>query len=193
MILAICKSLRRLGRRFRRENDGVSAIEFAMVGGPFFFLLLVTFEAGIAFVTEYSLQSATTSAARLIRTGQVQNGGMSKGDFKNELCNLLPGYIDCGKVYVNVEVRNNFTAAANQTTATTDGDLNDPENGAFTPGLQRQVVVVETFYVWELFTPGVMGLLDLNGTTTPPPHFLVNLGDDKRLVRGVAIFRNEPF
>jgi hypothetical protein len=38
-----------------------------------------------------------------------------------------------------------------------------------------------------------MGLLDLNGTTTAPPHWLANHGKDKRLVRGVAVFRNEPF
>jgi len=193
MILAICKSLRRLACRFRRHDDGVAAIEFAMVGAPFLLVLLVTFEASMAFVTEYGLQSATTSAARLIRTGQVQKGGMSKDDFKNELCNRLPGYIDCGKVYVNVEVRNTFTAAAVQTLATTDGDLNDPADGAFTPGAAEQIVVVETFYVWDLITPGLTKLLDVNGTTAPPPHFLANLGDDKRLVRGVAIFRNEPF
>jgi Flp pilus assembly protein TadG len=193
MILAICKSLRRITRRLRREDDGVSAIEFAMVGGPFFFLMMVTFEASLAFVTEYSLQSATTTAGRLIRTGQVQENGLSKDAFKTELCNNLAGYIDCGKVYVNVEVRDSFSNASNRTNATSDGELSDPGDGAFDPGVAEQIVVVEAFYVWELFTPGFMALLNLSGNSVETPHFLANLGDDKRLVRGVAVFRNEPF
>jgi len=35
-------------------------------------------------------------------------------------------------------------------------------------------------------------LLDLH-TPSPKPAFLANLGPDKRLITGVAVFQNEPF
>ncbi len=111
------------------------------------------------------------------------------------LCAELPALLDCSKVYINVEVRNTFSDASNRTAAASDGKLNDSitTGAAFDPGKAGDIVVVETFYEWELATPLLMGLLDLNGTTAPPPHWLANHGEDKRLVRGVAVFRNEPF
>jgi len=184
MFLKFHRSLDRVRRRFRKDDRGTTAVEFAFVGGPFLFLLLATFETGLNFLTEYSLQSATTTASRLIRTGQVQKGGISKDDFKTELCKNVPGYLDCAnKVYIT---RTN----ARDADGNLDEDLEDKT--AFQPGAPGQIVIVETFYVWDLFTPGIMKLLDLH-TSSPKPAFLANLGPDKRLITGVAVFQNEPF
>lgn len=195
MFLKLHRSLNRMKRGFRKNDSGATAIEFAFVGGPFLFLLLATFETGLNFLTEYSIQSATTTASRLIRTGQVQQGGISAADFKTELCKSLPGYIDCGKIIVNVETKTNFTAAGFRTQAG-DGqgnlDANLQNSPAWQPGAPGEVVVVETFYEWELFTPLINKLLDLHGTPDRP-NFLANHGDKKRLISGVAVFRNEPF
>lgn len=195
MFLKLNRSFDRIKRRFRKDEGGATAVEFAFVGGPFLFLLLATFETGLNFLTEYSLQSATTNAARLIRTGQVQQGGMSAAEFKTELCKQVPSYLDCNsKVYVNVETRTNFAAA----TLTQGGDGNGNINSnlqnspAWQPGNPGEVVIVETFYEWELFTPLINHLLDVNGTPARP-NFLANHGDDKRLITGVAVFMNEPF
>jgi Flp pilus assembly protein TadG len=196
MFLKFHRSLDRVRRRFRKDDRGTTAVEFAFVGGPFLFLLLATFETGLNFLTEYSLQSATTTASRLIRTGQVQNGGISKEDFKAELCKNVPAYLDCdNKVYINVETRTDFTSAASRTNARdADGNLDEnlDDKTAFQPGAAGQIVIVETFYVWDLFTPGISKLLDLH-TPSPKPAFLANLGPDKRLITGVAVFQNEPF
>jgi hypothetical protein len=54
------------------------------------------------------------------------------------------------------------------------------------------VVIVETFYEQQIYVPLLNKMLSLNGST-PPPHFLANHGKDKRLLRGVAVFMNEPF
>lgn len=196
MILKLRNSMKRVTRGFRKNDSGATAVEFAFVGGPFLFLLMATFETGLNFLTEYSIQSATTTASRMIRTGQVQNGGVSAADFKTELCSHVPKYLDCAsKVIVNVETRSDFAAT---TTRTTAGDGNggiDPnlQNGpAFQPGNPGDVVIVETFYEWELFTPFITKLLSVHGSS-PPPHWLANHGDNKRLISGVAVFMNEPF
>jgi len=191
MILA----LRRLRKKFRKDDGGATAVEFAFVGAPFLFLLLATMETGMTFFSEYAIQSATTTASRLIRTGQAQNGGFSASDFKERFCANLPTVLDCSKVYLNVEVRNTFTDASSRASASSDGQLSDSitTGAAFDPGQAGDIVVVETFYEWKLFSPMLMRLLDLNGTTTPAPHWLADHGKEKRLVRGVAVFRNEPF
>ena len=196
MFLKFHRSLDRIKRRFRKDDRGTTAVEFAFVGGPFLFLLLATFETGLNFLTEYSLQSATTTASRLIRTGQAQAGGFTKEQFKTEFCKHVPSYLDCSsKVYINVETRTDFTSAAARTDARdADGNLDEDleDNTAFQPGNAGEIVIVETFYVWDLFTPGIGKLLSLNSPSSKPA-FLANLGSNKRLITGVAVFQNEPF
>lgn len=196
MLLKMRRSIDRIRRRFRKDEGGATAIEFAFVGGPFLFLLLATFETGLNFLTEYSLQSATTNAARLIRTGQVQNGGISAADFKTELCKNVPSYLDCdSKVIINVETRTDFSSTTTRTAASDgNGNLsNDLQNSpSWQPGNPGDVVIVETFYEWELFTPFINYILDVHGTPSRP-NFLSNHGDNKRLITGVAVFMNEPF
>ncbi|MGB7206468.1 MAG: TadE/TadG family type IV pilus assembly protein [Anderseniella sp.] len=195
MILKLCKTFGRVKKRFRKEEDGATAVEFAFVGAPFLFLMMATFETGLAFFAEYAVQNATTTASRLIRTGQAQKGGFSSGDFRTRLCAELPVFLDCSGIYINIDVRNNFAAAANRANASNNGAI-DPSvssGAAFNPGNAGDIVVVETFYEWQIFTPGLMKLLQATGTATPPPHFLANHGTDKRLIRGVTVFQNEPF
>lgn len=196
MLLGINKKMAAIRRRFRKDESGVSAIEFAFLGGPFLFLLLATFETGLNFLTEYSLQNATTNASRLIRTGQAQNGGLSAAEFKTELCKHVPGFMNCNsKVFVNVETRADFGAAANRTQGGDgSGNLNNSlqNSPAFVPGGPGEIVVVETFYEQKMYVPFINKLLALNGEVSRP-NFLANHGDDKRLITGVAVFRNEPF
>lgn len=195
MILKLNRTLNRLRRGFRKDDSGTTAVEFAFVGAPFLFLLIATFETGLTFLSEYAVQSATTSAGRLIRTGQAQDQGFSKAQFKTELCARLPALVDCDKIYINVEVRNNFSEAADRSETSGDGELGDgiTAGSAFEPGGAEDIVIVETFYEWDLFTPYVMELLAINGTSAAQPYWLANHGEKKHLIRGVAVFRNEPF
>nr|ALL53618.1 putative pilus assembly protein [uncultured bacterium fosmid I5J7] len=195
MILKLNRTLNRIRRRFHKDDGGATAVEFAFVGAPFLFLMMATFETGLTLFSEYAVQSATTSASRLIRTGQAHSGGFSKAEFQNQLCAKLPAMLDCSKVYINVEVRNNFADASNRTDASDDGQLSDGviNGAAFDIGNAGDIVIVETFYEWNLFTPNLMKLLNIKGTGAPAPNWLANHGEDKHLVRGVAVFRNEPF
>ena len=195
MILKLNRTLNRVRRGFRKDDSGATAVEFAFVGAPFLFLLIATLETGLTFLSEYAVQSATTSAARMIRTGQVQDQGFSKAQFKTELCGRLPSLVDCDRIYINVEVRNNFSDASDRSETSGDGELGDAitAGSAFEPGAAGEIVIVETFYEWDLFTPYIMELLALNGTSAAQPYWLANHGEKKHLIRGVAVFRNEPF
>jgi Flp pilus assembly protein TadG len=86
---------RRLLRRYRRSQSGVTAIEFAIVAPPFFMLLMAIFEVGIMLFSEYVIEHGVGQAARMIRTGEVQLQPMSDAEFKELVCGKLATFLDC--------------------------------------------------------------------------------------------------
>ena len=96
---------RRNGRRFSRNERGVTAIEFAMVAPVFFLLLGSIMETGIMLFTEYVIQTSVQDAARLVRTGQAQDDQLSASDFKAKICELAGIVVNCSS---NVTVLHEF-------------------------------------------------------------------------------------
>ena len=169
-------------RRFKGSDSGVTAIEFAMVGGPFIYLLGVIFETSLMLLSEYVIENGVAEAARTIRTGQVQNGGgMTEAQFKNVVCGTLASFLDCNE-NLNIDVRK-FAAFAdiNIPPAIANGDLTaDVTTGSkFDPGARMEVVVVRAYYSWKLFMPGFSRLANMNNGV--------------RLLTAGTVFRNEPF
>ena len=68
-------------RRFVRANDGVTAVEFAIVATPFFALMFAIFETAFVFLGQQTLETAVANAARQVRTGQAQAQGFSSVQF----------------------------------------------------------------------------------------------------------------
>ncbi len=174
-------------RRFSNSEHGTAAVEFALVAGPFLFVLCCIVETGIMLLTEYVLQNSTQQAARTVRTGQAmgKSGGppATAASFKTALCDTVY-LVDCDSkvtVYVN----------SAPTFATLEGNMDEPAEigpdpaGAaypvvFNPGAQLQAATVIVTYDWDFVFP----FMDVLGN--------VNDGDARRLY-GMAIFRNEPF
>ena len=72
----------RAARRFVRQQDGAAAVEFALVALPFLALTFAIMETALVFFAGQTLEAAATEAGRLIMTGQAQNAGYTKDDFK---------------------------------------------------------------------------------------------------------------
>ena len=80
MLSAIAQRLTpRFLRRLARNSDGISAIEFALVGPIVIALLVGIMQTGVVFLYQQLLQTATTQAARLIMTGQAQTSNSELG------------------------------------------------------------------------------------------------------------------
>jgi Flp pilus assembly protein TadG len=173
---------RGLLQRFRRNESGVTAIEFAMVGGPFLYLLLVIFETSIMLFSENAIENGVAQAARQIRTGQAQNSGMSQAGFKTLVCSNVPAYLSCSSKLI-VDVRKFATFAAVTLPPALDGagNLNPSLNGggAYMSSGPMEVVVVRTYYPYTLSVPGI--------------SMLANYGSNSRLLTAGAAFRNEPY
>ena len=158
--------------RFRRDEKGVTAIEFAIVALPFFTLMFAIIETAIVFFVGQALETATADAARLIMTGQAQKQNMSQAQFKQAICDNMRSMIDCGKIKVDVRTYATFSGSA-----TKPGKDEAPQ---FAPGEGGDIVVVRASYAWPIVT-SLMGLS------------LADQPDGKRLVAATAAFRNEPF
>lgn len=174
--------------RFRRSEDGAAAVEFALVAGPFFYVLGCICETGLMLFTEYVIQNSVQEAARMVRTGQVTSGDgsilISAADFKTKICEEVSIIINCqGKV--SVYVNNASTFATLTTTIANPLTVGKkPDGGAYVPvynpGAQLQAATVIATYDWDFAFPFM--------------DFLGNIGDgSERRLYGLAIFRNEPF
>lgn len=174
MLRRTIKKLRRLLPKFTRRQDGAVAVEFALLGVPFFALFLVAGETAAVIFTDVALQNGTIETARLIRTGQVQTQGISSGQFKNVLCGNIASYITCSKIHVYVYKSASLPIGGIDLMT---ADSNTPQS--FTPGAASEWVMVQVYYDWELVVPGISQL--------------ANHGDNTRRLTAGTMFRNEPF
>jgi len=167
-------------KRFSRDQDGAMAVEFAILSLPFIGTLFAIFEAALMFSASQMLDTGINTAARMIRTGQVQAQSMDATAFKNLVCANIPGMLDCANG-LKVDVRSfpNFGNISLPPATDDDGELKE-ENFTFLPGNPSEVVVVRAYYSWQLLFPGQFSGLS-------------NMGGNKRLLASAATFRNEPF
>jgi Flp pilus assembly protein TadG len=176
------KAIRKLcgsTRRYSKAEEGSAAVEFAMVGVPFFYMLFAILETGLVMFTEYTLQASVQEASRLVKTGQAQKAGMSAAQFKSKVCETAGIIIDCmGQATVYVNAMPNFNAlnaaAPSMMTVGPDGTQ------GFNAGLPSQATAIVVTYDWDFALPFMRVFSNLPG------------GQKRRLI-GFAIFRNEPY
>lgn len=176
---AITASL--LLRRMRRDSrKGSAAIEFAMIAPVFFLLIFAIIETGVLFLAGNVLQFAADDAARLVRTGQAQTEHLTATQFRDKICADIAPVMQCGSdLQVDVRSFSDFAAANFPAPLNKNGEL-DPDLNKFEPGSAGDVVLLRTFYTWDVMTPLLA-------------PFLTNMSGDKRLLSATAAFRNEPF
>src|SRR5215475_12960690 len=76
-------------RRFLRRQDGAAAVEFAAIMAPFIVFMFGIMETALIFFADQTLQTAVEDSARLVMTGQAQNGAWQVADFKRQVCNRI--------------------------------------------------------------------------------------------------------
>lgn len=169
-------------RRLLADTRAATAVEFAIVSMPFMALLGAIFESAVIFLATQVLDTATYDAARLIRTGQAQAASYSASTFKTQVCNRLYVMFDCAGVSVESTVYTSFSSFSNSMPLDTDGNYDATKVTNFNMGNAQDIVVVRVFYAYPVFFNRLPIKFDLSNTT-----------DGKRLLVGVAAFRNEPF
>ncbi|ADZ72089.1 TadE/TadG family type IV pilus assembly protein [Polymorphum gilvum] len=165
---------------FSRNRRGTTAIEFAIIAGPFLVLMFGIIEFGLAFFVNRILDHAVMESTRLIRTGQAQKANFDKAAFKAEVCTHLTDFL-CDNARFDVDVRTFSTFSSIGTLPDlVDADGNFSNNLAYVNSKAGDIVVARVIYRWPMFT----SLLQTDPADT---------GNMERLLVSTAVFRNEPF
>ncbi len=169
-----------LACRFVRQESGVAAVEFGMVGVPFLALIFAILETSVIFFAGQALETAVANSGRLIMTGQAQTQGFDQNAFKNAVCAKIFGLFDCANG-ITIEVKSFPSFAAMTMPQPLDANGNFVNNFGYDPGGPCSIVLVRLFYQWPVY----VSLLDVNK--------LNNMAGGKRLLVATSAFRNEPY
>ncbi len=166
-----------------RDERGVTAIEFALVLGPFLTLLFGIISVGFYFFSMFSLEHAIEVASRQIRIGAAPPAAAT---FKTAVCANLPAYMVCSgegdKIRINVQNSTNYTASAADCLDTGTGEL--IAAGSYLPGAANEVVIVTICFEWNL------GALPNMIYWISPTS--ARMGDGRLLLSASTVFANEP-
>lgn len=167
----------RLRRGFLRARDGATAVEFAMLAFPLFFMIFAILEIALYFTIGSVLDNAVVEMGRQIRTGRASAQGMDAAQFEAGLCSRMSVFTtDCAdRTFVDVRVIPTFNAIP------PDPIVNGvfmPPNG-YTNGNPGSLMVVRVWYSQPLIT-------------TFLAKGLSRLKNGKILLSSTTAFRNEP-
>lgn len=148
-----------LFKKWLVRKDGGAAVEFSLLAIPYIFLSIGIIELSIMYAAGSMVEGATGSAARLIRTGQIQQatGADPESMFRDSLCGYASALVDCNNVQIEVQTVSNFSDI---------GDLNPnfDEDGAFissgfNAGGVNDRVLIRAVYSYPMMTPFIGPLL----------------------------------
>jgi Flp pilus assembly protein TadG len=169
---------RPLRRGLLRNRDGSAAVEFALVGLPFCFMVFAILEVALIFTLDSVLENAAIDTGRLVRTGQASAQGMTAEQFKAQLCSRMSIFSsDCAsRATIDVRVIPQFNTAPPDPLA---GEGFDPSSLTYANGAPGNLVLVRVWYEHPLLTSFLS-------------QGLSQVGDRTAVLTATTAFRNEP-
>ncbi len=183
-------ALAAMSRRFGRDRSGATALEFGLIGIPFFSLILVMFEVSMLFLEGQALDTTLDSAARQLLTGTAQTSSGSTAitdmaTFKTyAFCPLLPAIITCSQVQLNVAVITSWSSASlgppisNGTLNTSSWGYSPCQSNPSNPSIMKVEAAYPVSALSAYWNPATT--VTLNGTKD-------------RVLYSSTVFRCEPF
>ena len=135
------------------DESGASVVEFALVAGPFFLLLMGLIEVSLLLIGTTDLKNATGEVARSVRIGLTQC--LTADKVVDQICDRATMLRDC-KDRLKVQQTSSALGFGPGMADALDGDTFDEVQG-------NEVVIVKASYSWELFTPLVADLIGDSG------------------------------
>lgn len=176
----------RLLRRFRRNDRGVVAIEFAMLALPFFALVFAIIETCLSFAAGQLLQNSVDRVARELRTGQILPVQATSTRIYSEVCSGMAIMLvddTCPDLVIDLKTFAEYSDFPTGITRLGNGDV-DTSGFTIDPAGPRGKAQMRAFYRWAVYT-------DLMKSRIAN----VNRGasDGKILLFGTMTWQNEPF
>lgn len=171
-------------RMFSRNDDGVAAIEFAMLAIPFFYILMAVLETSLIFFAETNLEVSVENAAREIRVGSFTAGTPTEqmDAFVDSVCSRAIMVPDCeNTLKVDVRTMTQFSQAAGLGSIDACLDGANPADFGVTQGMSNSLMLIRVCFRWKLATPFMASV------------FSYPAGSGARTLSTVMTFRNEPY
>lgn len=171
--------LPRKTKRFRTDEDGATAVEFAMIAAPFFALVYGVMQISFLYLAQETLETGVYAAARMVRTGQAQSSGMDEAAMRTLICSNVTMISDCqSKLVLDMRAFGDFGSVALPPALDASGEID--AGTSFNPGTGGEVVILRAFYAYSMPVPDtVTGMANMSG--------------GRRLIAASTSFRNEPF
>ncbi|MDA5193918.1 TadE/TadG family type IV pilus assembly protein [Govanella unica] len=172
-------------RTLRKDQEGATALEFALIAPVLFLLTFGTLEMGLAMLAQQIMESATFTASRLGKTGYSANGNFEDQTARltamRKILNDRAGILlDANKISITTKAYNQFdqigqpepfidtngNGIRDEGENYTDVNMNgkyDSDMGADGLGNAKQVVVYTVTYPWTLKTPFIGRVMGNNG------------------------------
>ncbi len=172
-------------RRLQRDDNGATAVEFAIVVTPFLLFILGLIGCAFYFFVMNSVEKGMDQATRLVRTGQAVAQKMTVDQFRKAICSGAGAWIDCNKLTVFAQAADAWSDSL-QPTQCLDNTKN--QNQIMKPtdliaiytGTASQIVIVTTCYQWDF-------------TAKLPLIKLGNAPDGSTVLQTATAFRSEPY
>ncbi|MEM9725923.1 MAG: TadE/TadG family type IV pilus assembly protein, partial [Pseudomonadota bacterium] len=82
-------------RRWRKDEDGSTTVEFVLALPLFFTLLMAIFELSYLVLKIVTFDDAVAQASRFIYTGAAQGGAITAPQLEGFICENAPFFTDC--------------------------------------------------------------------------------------------------
>lgn len=83
---------------FRRDENGVVAIEFAILAVPFFVVMFAITEVALVLTASMQFENATERVSRRVMTGELKR---DQASVRQAVCNEVVFAIDCSKLRID--------------------------------------------------------------------------------------------
>ena len=155
----LSKIMRKFFSQWFRHKEGTTAIEFSLMAIPYVMLTVGIIELSIMYASASLLEGATSSAARLIRTGQLQQAPMGTPEelFRSAICDYATVLIRCSDIVVESQTMASFSDYDSMQPQY-DADGNMVSQG-FDPGTANERVLIRVSYRYNMMTPFIGPLL----------------------------------
>lgn len=178
-----------------RRDDGVTALEFAIVAPVFMLLLFGIVEFALIMMVYNVMEGATASSSRLGKTGYTAAGVTRQQTIINVITDRAGSLINPAQLVVTSKFYKQFDQINDPEPYTdsngngtwnageTYNDINgngqwDPDMAASGYGSAGDIVVYEVSYPWQISVPIISSLVGTNGVYTITTH---------------AVVKNEPY
>lgn len=163
--------------RFKKDENGVTAIEFAILGAPFFMLLMAIVETSLMFFAGQVLESAVDDVGRKIRTGQLAQN-MTEEQLRNAVCDEAAYLFTCDDIYIDLQVVATFDDLGDRPEPV-GGEL-DPSQFNFQAAGPEQIVMMTIVTEWPVLSNYLQSSL-------------ADLNNGNAILNAVAVFKTEPY